>query len=746
MGLKSIRTKLLVLTIGAVVVTAAAMLGTVLGQKQAIRATVNANFSQLMKNASADAARSVYRMCAASHARTERQLMHSMEVARRELAQADSLSFAEPVAWRCVNQLTREATELSLPKMMLGKAWLGQNRQASVASMIVDAEQRNTGDYCTIFQRMNDAGDMLRVCTNVLNADGSRAVGTFIPSAKPDGSENAVIAAVLKGQTYQGRANVVNDWHLAQYEPIWDSPKKERVVGMLYVGVGLDDVNRELRRSIIDTVVGRTGYVYVLGGPGDQRGTYLISKEGKRDGESLWDTADAAGRFFVRDIVEKAIATTAGSVDFERHPWKNEGESKARMKVDAVTCFAPWNWVIGAGTYEDDYSEVTDAVMGDVDNLARYAAICAVVLLVLLSGLTVVLSRRLTKPLIAAVAAFRAMARGDLTQMLAVENKDEIGQLAEAANEMAANLRQMFGEIRQNTELIAGSSNNLSATAAQLASGAEETTAQSATVAAAAAQMSANMNSMSVSTEQMSANVKVVAAAVEQLTASIGEVARSTEQAAGVAGHAADLAVVGNSKIGDLGKAADEIGKVIDVIQDIADQTNLLALNATIEAARAGDAGKGFSVVATEVKELARQTSTATESIRRRIQGIQTLTAEAVFSNAEISEAIRKVNEVSRIIATAVEEQSITTRQIAGNVAQNSTAAQSVAKGVAETAAVTGEIARNIVQVDHAAQQTAQGAGSTRNASSQLTNITDCLRAIVGRFKYSASSSENSKT
>ena len=291
---------------------------------------------------------------------------------------------------------------------------------------------------------------------------------------------------------------------------------------------------------------------------------------------------------------------------------------------------------------------------------------------------------------------------------------------------------------RSATALDAGdSSTELSATATQLASGAEETTNQSNTVAAAAEEMSANMNSVAASTEQMSANVRVVASAVEELTASISGVARSAEQAASVAGTAAGLAGDGNAKIGELGAAASEIGKVIEVIQDIAEQTNLLALNATIEAARAGDAGKGFAVVATEVKELAKQTAAATEDIRRRIEGIQTSTGQAVRSIGEITEVIKKVNEVSRTIASAVEEQSITTREIAKNVAETSTAAQTVARGVAESATVTREIAKNIVEVDAAARQTAQGATVTQTASGKVSDVTEQLHALVGQFKTS---------
>ena len=340
------------------------MLGTVLWQRDVIRGTVESHFSQMMKNVSADTTRSVYRMCAVSQARTERRLANSLEVARRELALAGDLSFAEPVSWKCANQLTSEGRELTLPKMMLGNTWLGQNRRASVESPVVDAVNRNTRDYCTIFHRMNEAGDMLRVCTNVLDSEGARAIGTFVPHANPDGGDNPVISAVLKGQTYRGRAYVVNDWHLAQYEPIWASPKKEKVVGMLYVGVGLAEVNREIRQSVLETVVGRTGYVYVFTGSGDHRGAFVISKDGKQDGENMWDMKDADGRFLVRDLVAKAIATKDGAVDYQRYPWKNAGELKARMKTAAVTYFAPWDWVIAAGTYEDDYQDATDSVTG----------------------------------------------------------------------------------------------------------------------------------------------------------------------------------------------------------------------------------------------------------------------------------------------------------------------------------------------------------------------------------------------
>ena len=232
-------------------------------------------------------------------------------------------------------------------------------------------------------------------------------------------------------------------------------------------------------------------------------------------------------------------------------------------------------------------------------------------------------TRSISRPIRETVAAFQSLAAGDLTQRLEEYSDDEIGQLRRSVNTLIARLRQMIGKMSRSATELGKASADLTHTAAQLMSGVDETTHQSSTVAAAAEEMSANMNEIAGSTEQMSANVRTVASSVEQMTAAISEVSRSAEQAAAVADNAARLAETSNGKIDHLSTATEEIGKVVEVIQEIAEQTKLLALNATIEAARAGDAGKGFAVVATEVKELARETAVATEDIRRRIEGIQ---------------------------------------------------------------------------------------------------------------------------
>jgi len=345
-----------------------------------------------------------------------------------------------------------------------------------------------------------------------------------------------------------------------------------------------------------------------------------------------------------------------------------------------------------------------------------------------------IISSRIVRPVRKAVDVLKEIAKGDFTKRLEMSGKDEIAELGAALDSTTQTLRETVTSIRDHSQTLVTASASLSTTANHLASGAEETTAQSATVASSAEEMAANMNHMATSTEQMSANVKTVAAAIEEMTASIGEVAKNAEQAAGVAGRASQLAAGSNETIAQLGTAADEIGKVIQVIQDIAEQTNLLALNATIEAARAGEAGKGFAVVATEVKELAKQTAEATEDIRRRIEGIQSSTGSVVSAIGQINEVIEKVNEVSRTIASAVEEQTITTKEIAQNVSQTATAAETVSQSVAQSATASHEITRNIAGVDQAAKEAAQGAAQAQSASQEMSKLADQLQSLVGQF------------
>lgn len=355
------------------------------------------------------------------------------------------------------------------------------------------------------------------------------------------------------------------------------------------------------------------------------------------------------------------------------------------------------------------------------------------------------IARTFTKPLHNTIAMLQDVAEGDgdLTKRLDESRSDEIGEVAHWFNVFIGQIQTMVGEIASNSNVLSEGSMRLVSTATQLSSGAESSKHRSASVSSAAEEMSINMKNMAASTTQMSGGINSVVAAIDEMTTTISEIAKHAETSAGVADKATRIAEDSNNKICHLGAAANEIGRVIEVIEDIAEQTNLLALNATIEAARAGEAGKGFAVVATEVKELTKQTSTATEDIRKRIEHIQSSTQDAVNSISEISEVVSSVNELARTIASAVEEQSITTKQISQDISETASAAEVVARGVDESAMASGEITQNICEVDRVLSETVQGAGLSQQSGEELARLAENLRSVVSRFKIGESSSAN---
>jgi methyl-accepting chemotaxis protein len=258
--------------------------------------------------------------------------------------------------------------------------------------------------------------------------------------------------------------------------------------------------------------------------------------------------------------------------------------------------------------------------------------------------------------------------------------------------------------------------------ASSLASSAEELTSVSHQMAGNAEETATQANVVSAASEQVSRNVATVASGGEQMQSSIREIAKNANEAARVAKNAVSVAHTTNETVAKLGDSSTEIGNVIKVITSIAQQTNLLALNATIEAARAGEAGKGFAVVANEVKELAKQTAKATEEISQKIEAIQGDTKASVQAIGEISGIINQINDISNSIASAVEEQTVTTNEINRSMAE-------AAKGV-------GDITKNITGVAVAAKDTTQGANNSQKAAQELSQMASRLQQVVSRFTF----------
>jgi methyl-accepting chemotaxis protein len=211
-----------------------------------------------------------------------------------------------------------------------------------------------------------------------------------------------------------------------------------------------------------------------------------------------------------------------------------------------------------------------------------------------------------------------------------------------------------------------------------------------------------------------------VAAATEELSASVNEIGRRVRESNDIAVAAVRQAEETDDRIGKLSKAAQQIGDVVKLITAIAEQTNLLALNATIEAARAGEAGRGFAVVASEVKSLASQTAKATDEISGHISGMQGATQESVTAIKEIGGTIGKISEIASTIASAVEEQGSATQEIARSV-------QNVAKG-------TQAASDNVMQVNRGATETGSASEEVLNSARSLSSESTRLREELDRF------------
>jgi len=354
-------------------------------QNSQLRTFFDTEIDQQARSEATKIAQSVYLMCRAAQESVQQSVDANLRVAADILKRNGTISFdPQMVEWVAVNQFTQRSQRIELPRMLVGRQWFGQNRDFSRKSLIVDEVERLVGGTSTIFQRMNETGDLLRVATSVKTLDGQRAIGTYIPAVNPDGKPNPVVATVLSGKTFRGRAFVVNAWYITAYQPIWDDTG-QRVVGALYVGVKQENL-QSLRQGIMDIVVGKTGYVWVIGGKGEQRGRYIISKGGMRDGENLLDSADGSMQPFVQRFIDKAVTLSTEDnpktipVAFEHYPWKNLNEESPRYKSVALAYFAPWDWVIGASYYQSDFDPIHKRVATSINTVAAWISVATLLL------------------------------------------------------------------------------------------------------------------------------------------------------------------------------------------------------------------------------------------------------------------------------------------------------------------------------------------------------------------------------
>ncbi len=670
--------------------------------------------------------RNVWALCETQNEILQQTLSSYLKIAQELVNREGGFSQAsQKVKWSCINQFSKNIDQTDLPQMLIGGKWIGKINSTSQTVPIVDQVTSLTGGAtCTVFQRMNGAGDMLRVATNVLKSDGSRAIGTFIPYMKTDGTPNPVISKLLQGRTYIGRAYVVDKWHITAFRPIYD--KNNDVIGALYVGIPQESV-KGLRQAIMDVEVGKTGYVYVL----DSEGHYVISQDGMRDGEYIWEARDEDGNLFIQEIISKALSSGHKEITEVRYPWKNPGDPAARMKVARIMYFEPWDWIIGTGSYVEEFYDSTNK-MREVSHQSNFIFL-GILAASLLSAIVIWLftSKTIANPIVDIANTVRKIAsERDLTLAAPVESRDEVGYMAAELNSMVQELKESFVMVNTSAEQVVSHAGEVSQRATANRSRAEDeenrtrevqktvsemglTAGEVAKLSQAQSETAINSNksiqdlvkSMATiaessrsqideankATERVEAmgetGAKVVSTArnqgveVSRVTEAMNDIAKAVEDMTKVARQSTEhgkevlaAAQEGANSVNAtvegmkaIAESSDQISEIISVITEIAEQTNLLALNAAIEAARAGAHGKGFAVVADEVGKLAQRSSEAAKEITQLIKDSTSRVNEGTKLTDQSQMALMKISEGGKVNMDAIEEISKTATMLADN-------------------------------------------------------------------------------
>jgi methyl-accepting chemotaxis protein len=509
----------------------------------------------------------------------------------------------------------------------------------------------------------------------------------------------------------------------------YEDGKKEKI-GVLIFQMPIDNINGVMTSH----------GMWKEHGLGESGETYLVGQDGLMRSISRFLVEDKEG--YMQAIRDAGIATKtvhlieAKETSIGLHPIDTQGSRAALggktgfaiypdyRNVPVLSAYTPiqvggQQWAVLADIDESEAFAAADALATDMVSLAT---LISVVLISLAGGIGIWFAGSLSRPVLKLAETISEIEHNaDLTRQAEIHSKDELGMAAKALNSMVAKFRQSIQQAADASSRLATTAEETSVITEQTSQAVQGQLAETSQVATALTEMSATVQEMAntaLTTSQFTAQANQEAVqgreAMEQTVSRIQQLAEEVETASGV--------------IAEVEKNSDEIGTVLDVIKGVAEQTNLLALNAAIEAARAGEQGRGFAVVADEVRTLASRTQESAEEINRMIEKLQSGSREAVT-----------VMEKSREKAQGAVEQANNTGQslckITEAIGQISDKSTQIAGAVEEETAVVGEINCNVVHINEMTEKTSIGARQTAEAGDELSKLASELQSLVATFR-----------
>ncbi len=602
----------------------------------------------------------------------------------------------------------------------------GATRAINDDTEFVDRVLEISGAGCSVF--LVEGGRARRIASTYTDDNGRRAVGSYL---SPD-----VYDAVVEGSgRFSGRSRVVGEWHLGSYEAVRDNDG--RVVAV--VGVAYSERSETLRNAVLSQKVGATGYVYVM----DITGDLVIhpASEGK----------NISGNAFASEMISEGPTLGESQIGWVTYEWERDGVMSE--KIVAYSYFAEWNWLIGVGSYLDEFT-------APVNSIRMAIIVLGLVCLAVSLAIAFFLARTITRPITNLVGVAEAVAVGDVSAEVSVTSTDEVGMLASSFNDMTEYLREVSGaaekisrndltvsvEPKSDKDVLGNSfktmTKNLTGMIRQLQDNSSQLVSAATEIASSSEQMSRGAGDQSQQMGQISTAVEEMSATIVESSRNAGDASdasRSASENATNGGEIVNETIQGMQRItdvvresaesiGKLASSADQIGEIISVIDDIADQTNLLALNAAIEAARAGEQGRGFAVVADEVRKLAERTGKATGEITDMIKGIQTETKDAVHSMETGITEVDQGRDLADKAGGSLNEIVTMSQRVMDMVTQIATAAE-------EQSAAAEQISRSVESVASITKETATGAEQSAAAAEELNRQAEGMQSMVAQFK-----------